>query len=150
MSIKSEGKGKTADEIYSLLSIIFKGAIAYGIIQKSPLAIVQHQKHVNESGTALTKAEEFTLLTNLIEPDFRIAVAIALFTGLRPNELSTAKIEGEFIVAINSKRKNGKIEYKRIPMIHALRPYLTNDIPKLPTPQLIRRRISAILPNHKL
>ena len=55
-SIQVEGKGKTADEIYSLLSIILKGAIAYGIIEKSPLAIVQHQKHVNESGTALTNA----------------------------------------------------------------------------------------------
>ena len=43
-SIQANGKGKTADEIYSLLSIIFKGAIAYGLIQKSPLAIVQHQK----------------------------------------------------------------------------------------------------------
>ena len=43
-SIKNEGKGKTADEIYSLLSIIFKGAIAYGIIQKSPLAMAVRTK----------------------------------------------------------------------------------------------------------
>ena len=149
-SIKNEGKGKTADEIYSLLSIIFKGAIAYGIIPKSPLAIVQRQKHINESGTALTKVEEDILLAGLTEYDFRIAVAIALFTGLRPNELETAKIQGEFIVAINSKRKNGKIEHKRIPIINALRPYIENGIPKLPSPQLIRRRISAVLPNHKL
>ena len=149
-SIKNEGKSKTADEIYSLLSIIFKGAIAYGIIQKSPLAIVQRQKHINESGTALTKVEEDILLTGLTEYDFRIAVAIALFTGLRPNELETAKIQGDFIIAINSKRKNGKIEHKRIPIINALRPYIENGIPKLPSPQLIRRRISAVLPNHKL
>ena len=133
-----------------MLSIIFKGAIAYGIIQKSPLAIVQHTKHVNESGSALTKVEEDILLTGLTEYDFRIAVAIALFTGLRPNELATAKIQGDFIVAINSKRKNGKIEHKRIPIINALRPYIENGIPKLPTPQLIRRRITAVLPNHTL
>ena len=150
LSIKAEGKGKTADEIYSLLSIIFKGAIAYGIIQKSPLAIVQHQKHVKESGTALTKDEETLLLTCLTEPNFRIAAAIALFTGLRPNELATAKIEGDFIIAINSKRKNGKIEYKKIPVIERLRPYIQNGIPELPSPQLLRRRISAALPNHKL
>ena len=83
------------------------------------------------------------------ENDFRVAVAIALFTGLRPNELATAKIQGDFIVAINSKRKNGKIEHKRIPIINALRPYIENGITKLPTPQLIRRRITAVLPNHK-
>ncbi len=149
-SIKNEGKGKTADEIYSLLSIIFKGAIAYGIIQKSPLAIVQHTKHVNESGTALTKDEEKLLFARLTEPNFRIALAIALFTGLRPNELSTAKIDGEFIIAINSKRKNGKIEYKKIPILDRLRPFIQDGIPELPTPQLLRRRVAAALSNHKL
>ena len=149
-SIQAEGKGKTADEIYSLLSIIFKGAIAYGIIEKSPLSIVQIQKHIRESGSALTKDEEKLLLTRLNEPNFKIATAIALYTGLRPNELSSAKIDGDFIVALNSKRKNGKIEYKRIPIIDALRPYIHNGIPDLPSPQLLRRRISAALPNHKL
>ena len=149
-SIQAEGKGKTAEEIYSMLSIIFKGAIAYGIIEKSPLAIVQVQKHVYQHGIALSKDEEKLLLTSLIEPDFKIAAAIALYTGLRPNELASAKIDGEFIVAINSKRKNKKIEYKRIPIIDALRPYLANGIPVLPTPQLLRRRVSAALPNHKL
>ena len=148
--IQAEGKGKTADEIYSLLSIIFKGAIAYGIITKSPLAIVQIQKHVYQHGVALSKDEEKLLLTRLIEPDFKIAAAIALYTGLRPNELETAKINGDFIIAINSKRKNKKVEYKRIPIIDALRPYLENGIPTLPTPQLLRRRVSAALPNHKL
>ena len=149
-SIQENGKGKTADEIYSLLSIIFKGAIAYGLIQKSPLAIVQHQKHVKESGTALTREEETLLFARLTEPNFRIALAISLFTGLRPNELSTAKIEGDFIVAINSKRKNGKVEYKKIPIIDRLRPYIQSGIPELPTPQLLRRRVQAALPNHKL
>ncbi|MBO5027712.1 MAG: hypothetical protein J6C79_04225 [Clostridia bacterium] len=148
--IQAEGKGKTADEIYSLLSIIFKGAIAYGIITKSPLAIVQIQKHVYQHGVALSKDEEKLLLTRLIEPDFKIAAAIALYTGLRPNELETAQIKGDFIIAINSKRKNKKVEYKRIPIIDALRPYLKNGIPVLPTPQLLRRRVSAALPNHKL
>lgn len=149
-SIKNDGKGKTADEIYSLLSIIFKGAIAYGIIQKSPLAIVQHEKHVKESGTALSKEEEKLLFERLTEPNFRIALAISLFTGLRPNELSTAQIQGDFIVAINSKRKNGKVEYKKIPILDRLRPFIKNGIPELPSPQLLRRRVQAALPNHKL
>ena len=98
----------------------------------------------------MTKEEEKLLFTRLTEPNFRIALAISLFTGLRPNELSTAKIEGDFIVAINSKRKNGKVEYKKIPIIDRLRPYIQNGIPELPTPQLLRRRVQAALPNHKL
>jgi integrase len=111
---------------------------------------VQIQKHEYQHGVALSKDEEKLLLTRLIEPDFKIAAAIALYTGLRPNELETAKINGAFIIAINSKRKNKKVEYKRIPIIDALRPYLKNGIPVLPTPQLLRRRVSAALPNHKL
>ena len=149
-SIQSQGKGKTADEIYSLLSIIFKGAIAYGIIDKSPLAIVQIQKHIRESGTALSKVEEKLLLTSLNEPNYLIATAILLYTGLRPNELASVKIEKQFIVALNSKRKNGKIEYKRIPIINALQPYIKNGLPDLPPVQLIRRRVQAVLPEHRL
>ena len=149
-SIQSAGKGKTADEIYSLLSIIFKGAIAYGIIDKSPLTIVQPPKHVYKNGVALSKAEEKLLLTSLTEPNYLIAVAISLYTGLRPNELPSAEIKGNFIVALNSKRKNGKVEYKRIPIIDALRPYIQNGIPELPPQKLIRRRIQAVLPNHRM
>jgi len=69
---------------------------------------------------------------------------------LRPNELSSAKIDGDFIVAINSKRKNGKIEYKKIPIIERLRPYIQNGIPELPSTKLLRRRVQAILPTHRL
>ena len=98
----------------------------------------------------LKKEEENQLLFALNEPIYKIAAAIALFTGLRPNELSTAKIDGNFIVAINSKRKGRKIEYKKIPIIKKLRPFIADGIPQLPSPQLLRRRISAILPTHKL
>lgn len=148
--VKKQGKGKTADELYGLLSIIFKSAIAHGIIERSPLTIVQHTQHERESGTALTKEEENQLFKTLTEPTFLIAAALALYCGLRPNELSTAKISGNFIIAVNSKRKGKKVEYKKIPIIKKLRPFIQDGIPKLPSPQLLRRRISAVLPNHKL
>lgn len=69
---------------------------------------------------------------------------------MRPNELASIEIKDNFIIALNSKRKHGKIEYKRIPIIDALQPYIKDGIPPLPTPQLLRRRISTALPNHKL
>lgn len=151
--VKRAGKGKTADELYSLLSVIFKSAIAHGIIDRSPLATVQHIQHERQNGTALTKNEEQTLLSKinaLNEPNTSVAIALALFCGLRPNELKTAKIRGNFIIAENSKRHNKKKEYKRIPIIARLRPFLKDGIPELPTPQILRRRVSAALPNHKL
>lgn len=50
--------------------------------------------------------------------------AVGLYTGLRPNEYKTAIIEDNFIVANNSKRKNGKVELKRISINPMLKPYL--------------------------
>ena len=50
--------------------------------------------------------------------------AVGLYTGMRPNEYETARLEGDFIVAVNSKRKNGKVEYKKIPITPMLKPYL--------------------------
>ena len=146
--IEADGKGKTADEVYSLMSVIFKGAISHHLITFSPLSIVQHRQHERKSGTALTREEEKLLLEGLTERPFQIAAALALFCGLRPNELETARIEGAFIVAKNSKRKNKVIEYKKIPIIERLRPYIKDGIPPLPSSKLLQRRVKAVLPNH--
>jgi hypothetical protein len=77
--------------------------------------------------------------------------AIALYTGMRPNEYETARREGDFIVAKNSKRKNGKVEYKKIPITPMLRPYI-KDLQEFTfyTPYTLREKFNEILPNHKL
>lgn len=147
--IKSKGYGKTADEIYSLLSVIFKMAISHGIITRSPLGIVYHEKHEREHGSALTKQEENTLLTALKGSPYLSTVAVMLYTGLRPNELKTAIIDGKFIKAVNSKRKTKKVQYKRIPISVMLRPYLINGI-KSASLNFLRELVRNILPNHKL
>ena len=61
---------------------------------------------------------------------------LMLCTGARPNELETARIEGKFIVMKNSKRKTREIEYKKIPIIELLRPYLPESgiLPQFPSP----------------
>ena len=63
--LRAQGKGKTADEIYSLLSIIFKGAIAHELIERNPLNVVFHVKHEHEHGKALTKSEETAFLEKI-------------------------------------------------------------------------------------
>ena len=149
--IQAQGKGKTASEVYSLMSIIFKGAIIHGIIQRSPLDLVIYNPYVSESGVALTKDEEKRLFAHVEDdPLLSLAFAVVLYTGLRPNELPTARIEGDFIVAKNSKRKNGKIESKKIPIIGKLRPYLKNGLPTLPDVVELRPIIREVLPTHKL
>lgn len=146
-----KGQGKSADEVYSLLNVILKMAIAHGIIERNPLAIVYKEKHQNQHGTALTKDEERKLLSETAGTRYQLLYAVALYTGLRPNELYTARIDGEFIIAVNSKRKTNRTEYKRIPITPMLRPYLRN-VEELHFPRIeyMRDKIKAILPNHKL
>ncbi len=155
--IEKSGREKTAEELHSLLSCIFRSAIAHGIIQRNPMTTVLRANHDTVTSLSLTKTEETELLEKMaIEPTFQIALAIALYTGLRPNELKTAVIEGEFIKAENSKRKRAKnsrrriIEYKKIYICDKLRVYLKDGIPPLPSPQLLRRRIKNVLLNHML
>ncbi len=150
-TLTKQGKGKTANEVYSILSIIFKGAIAHKLIKDNPLAIVIKEKYESKHGSALTKDEEIKLLTAYKGTRYEPLFALILYTGLRPNEYKSAKIDGKFIVAVNSKRKNKKIEYKRIPITPMLAPYVTG-IEKFdfPSEQVMRDRFNEILPNHIL
>lgn len=149
--IEKEGKGKTADEIYSLLSVILKMAIKHGVIERNPLDVVLHIRHERKHGTALTKEEESKLKAALCGTPYCSAFMLALYTGLRPNELTTARIENGFIIAVNSKRKTRKVEYKKIPISKLLAPYIVGEEPPIiPNLDLMRRTVKAILPNHIL
>ena len=149
--LEDEGKGKTAEDIHSLLNIIFKAAIKHGLITNNPIDMVVHNKHEREHGKALTKGEEHSLLAKTKGTPYNLMFAIALYTGLRPNEYKTARIEGDFIVANNSKRKNGKVELKKIPITPMLAPYL-EGVTELHFTRLeqIRNKFNAILPRHRL
>ena len=147
--IVSSGKTKTGKEVFSILNAIFKMAIAHDIISKNPLAIAYVEKHTSKHGKALTKQEEKELLDSLKGSKYQAIVAMSLYTGLRPNELNTVKIEGDFVVARNSKRKGGKVEYKKIPITKMLKPYVQEFmVDKLPGIQYIRDKFNAVLPNH--
>ena len=148
---QERGRGKTANELFSLLSIIFKGAIAHGIIDRNPLDVVLNIKIENQHGSALTKDEQAELLQSTHGTSLGILYALALYTGLRPNELQTARIEGAFIVAVNSKRKNRKTEYKKIPICKKLAERLegVTEFPIFRT-QYLSKNFRKHCPNHRL
>ena len=145
-----KGMSKTADEVFSLLNCIFKYAIAHGIILRNPLATVFHQTHERKHGRALTKQEEAILLSQTTGNE-RLCFAIALYSGLRPNEYYTIQRNGDILTAINSKRKNNKVEYKRIPINPMLAPIIqdTQEF-KFPSQQTLWKKIKIILPGTTL
>lgn len=146
-----QGMGKTADEVHSLLNQIFKMAIAHNIIERNPIATVVHTQHEREHGKALTKDEERALLEGLKGTNYLIPFAVALYTGMRPNEYKTARIEGDFIIAVNSKRKTKKVEYKRIAISPMLKPYI-EGVSELNFPYVesMRTHMNKHVKGHKL
>lgn len=122
--IGERGLGKTKDECHSLMNVIFKGAQLYGLIERNPMDIVVNIKHETVNGKELTPEEQHAFFKAIKGHTLENLFALSFFTGLRPNELKTARHEGDFIIANNSKRKNKKIEYKKIYVCQHLRPYL--------------------------
>ncbi len=148
---ESEGKGKTAEEVFSLLNQIFKTAIKHNLIQHNPLEIVIHCKHEREHGKPLTADEEKQLLNSAAEP-YRTLFAIGLYTGVRPNEYRTVRIEGDIVIAKNSKRHSDKEAEKRIPITPMLRPYISEEtVIYKASEQQLRKRFKKIFGDaHKL
>lgn len=146
-----EDKMRTEENVFTMLNMIFKAAVKHGVMAHNPIDMVFHTKHEREHGKALTKDEEKLLLSSTEGTPYQRMFAIGLYTGLRPNEYKTAYIENGFIVANNSKRKNGKVELKKIPITPMLKPYLEGTT-KLYFTRLeqIRHKFNGILPNHKL
>ena len=146
-----EDKVRTEENVFTMLNMIFKAAVKHGVMAHNPIDMVFHTKHEREHGKALSKDEEKLLLEKTAGTPYQLMFAIALYTGLRPNEYKTAVIDGDFIVANNSKRKNGKVELKKIPITPMLAPYL-EGVKELHFTRLeqIRHKFNGILPNHKL
>ena len=146
-----EDKTRTEENVFTMLNMIFKAAEKHGVMAHNPIDMVFHTKHEREHGKALTKDEEKLLLSSTEGTPYQKMFAIGLYTGLRPNEYKTAYIENGFIVANNSKRKNGNVELKKIPITPMLKPYLKGTTELYFTRlEQIRHKFNGILPNHKL
>ena len=149
--LAAEGKERTSEDVFTLLNLIFKSAIKHNVLYSNPMDMVIVINHEREHGKALTKDEERKLLTETAGTAYRLMFAVALYTGMRPNEYASARIEGKFIVTLNSKRKNHKIEFKRIPITPMLAPYLVGVTEfNFCRVETLRRVFGKILPGHRL
>ena len=146
-----ENKTRTSENVATMLNMLFTAAVKHTVLQHTPMDMVFHTKHQREHGKALSKDEESKLLAETAGTPYQLMFAVGLYTGLRPNEYKTAIIEDNFIVANNSKRKNGKVELKHISINPMLKPYLdgVTDL-KFVRLEAMRMKLKQILPNHKL
>ncbi len=119
-AVMKDVKPRKYEELRTLFNGIFKYAVASGIIQHNPVALIKFKRAERQTRDALPKNEIISFLERIKQPKYdeiRQAMYLLYFFGLRPCEVDNdAHKEGNFLIARNRKRKNGKIEYKKIPI----------------------------------
>lgn len=135
-TIRKKELFRTAEEVHSTLKQIFEFAQADGVTAKNPMARIKFVKAERDHGRCLSFVEEVYLLSLAKGTRYEYHVILMLYAGLRPCECNSAYVEGNFIVARNMKRKNGKVEWKRIPITPMMKkylPFLTSHRIELPS-----------------
>lgn len=119
-TVMKDVKPRKYEELRTLFNGIFKYAVASGIIQHNPVALIKFKRAERQTRDALPKDEIIAFLERIKQSKYdeiRQAMYLLYFFGLRPCEVDNdAHKEGNFLIARNRKRKNGKIEYKKIPI----------------------------------
>ena len=130
--IMTKVEGRVYEDLRVVLNSVFKYALASGTITHNPMLLIPFKKAERNNRRAMTEDEVKKMIERLNMDeysDYKRTFLILLFFGLRPCELEDAHFEGNFLVARNAKRKNGKIEYKKIPICKQAREMLDLDAP---------------------
>ena len=118
--VMKEVKPRKYEELRTLFNGIFKYAMASGILTHNPVALIKFKRSERQTRGALSEEEIKAFLGRVKTAKYdsiRQFAYVLYFFGLRPCEIDEeTHREGEFLIARNRKRKNGKIEYKKIPI----------------------------------
>lgn len=119
-AVMKDVKPRKYEELRTLFNGIFKYAVASGIITHNPVALIKFKRAERQSRESLQKSEIKAFLGRIKDEKYNEIRQFAYtlyFFGLRPCEIDEeTHREGNFLIARNRKRKNGKIEYKKIPI----------------------------------
>ena len=123
-----EERPRIYEEVRSILNQTFKFAIANGVVERNPVQLTKFKQAERQPREALNVDQIKAFLIRVQQPQFdpirQFALAMYFF-GLRPCEIDKElRVEGNFIIARNRKRKRGKIEFKKIPIHPLARKYI--------------------------
>lgn len=113
-------QARSYEDMRTVFNCVFKFAMALGLLTLNPIALVPFQRAERQVREALSEEEIQRFLLRINETRFdkiRQMAYFYYFFGLRASELDEeTRREGDFLITRNRKRKNGKIEYKKIPI----------------------------------
>ena len=145
--VMKEVKPRKYEELRTLFNGIFKYAMASGILTHNPVALIKFKRSERQTRGALSEEEIKAFLGRVKAAKYdsiRQFAYVLYFFGLRPCEIDEeTHREGEFLIARNRKRKNGKIEYKKIPIPSQAQGLIDWDKPL--TTNLHRLKINDIM-----
>ena len=108
------------EDIRSLFNMIFSYSMASGIISHNPVALIPFKRAERQNRDSLSTKESIDFIKNVMQNEYeeiRQPLLLYYFFGIRPCEIDKdAHREENFFICRNRKRKNGKIEYKKIPI----------------------------------
>ena len=109
-------------------------AIANGEITFNPMQAIKFKKSKRETRRALATEEQQTFHDRILLPEFepyRKLLLLQYYFGLRPFELTDARFDGDFLIALNAKHKtsDGDKVYKKIPIPKQARAYINVNEP---------------------
>lgn len=149
-----EGKFRTAEKLHLAFSCIFDlAADDLGFV--SPMKKIVLPYHESKKGSALTKAEEKTLVEFCISHKDNTAASallVMLYFGLRRSELRTIRTEGNFLICTTSKQRQGRVEVERkipfSPMLRKVLPYVDFEKAKSVNLSTIQTTFKRLFPEH--
>lgn len=108
------------EDMRTVFNSVFKFAMILGLITINPVSLVPFQRADRKVRETLSEEEIKAFLQRIKDDRFdkiRQMAYFYYFFGLRASELDKeTRREGDFLITRNRKRKNGKIEYKKIPI----------------------------------
>ena len=125
------------EDMRTVLNQIFKYTIASGIISHNPVTLVPFKRAERKKRNRMSDIQIFAFLNRIKQPIYdriRQLAYVLYFFGIRPCEVDDeAHFENGFLICRNRKRKNGKIEYKKIPIPKQARGLIKFDEPIKPS-----------------
>ncbi len=146
------GHGRTCETVRWILNEIFNAAIGEKLITDNPMRFVKVPKHIRRKGKCLTKEEVAYFIEACRSSRYQKCFMIFLYTGIRRNELYSAKFDENFMTVENGKkRKSQPRTWRKIPIAPALRefvPLRPEDLPK--SNDTLSKAFQKLLPNNTL
>lgn len=123
--IKEKGLGRTGEDVNSILRWTCSAALADGLLSVNPMTNTKILKHYRKNGKQIPAAAVREYLSQEPRESYDYLIRLLFFTGLRPAEIKSLTLDGEFFVVKNAKTPTGAPPtYRRIPIHTALKPYL--------------------------